>query len=164
MKHNKQQAVGIGCIALGGLLAAGAVSIPSDAGYAGVGANFLPWLVAAALVACGGWLIYEARSGGFRMLDAPQDETPANWRCLGWVSAGLLLNALLITRVGFVVSCSLLFVLAARGLRLSMGQAVPPSRMLRDALVGIALSAPTYWLFTKGLGLTLPGLTRTGWI
>ena len=29
---------------------------------------------------------------------------------------------------------------------------------------GLALSAPVYWLFTKGLGLTLPGLTKTGWI
>lgn len=151
-------------MALGGLLAAGAVSIPSDAGYAGVGANFLPWLVATALLVCGGWLVYEARSGGFRALEAPDDETPANWRCMAWVSAGLLLNALLITHVGFVLSCTLLFVLAARGFRLSMGQDVPARRMLNDAAMGLVISAPAYWLFTKALGLTLPGLTRTGWI
>ena len=164
MKYPTQQAVGIGCIALGGLLAAGAVSIPSEAGYAGVGANFLPWLVAAALAVCGGWLVWEARTGGFRALDEPADETPANWRCMAWVSAGLLLNALLITRVGFVLSCTLLFVLAARGFRLSMGQAVPVARTLLDAVIGLMISAPAYWLFTKALGLTLPGLTRTGWI
>lgn len=151
-------------MALGGLLAAGAVFIPSDAGYAGVGANFLPWLVATALLVCGGWLVYEARSGGFRALEAPDDETPANWRCMAWVSAGLLLNALLITHVGFVLSCTLLFVLAARGFRLSMGQDVPARRMLNDAAMGLVISAPAYWLFTKALGLTLPGLTRTGWI
>jgi putative tricarboxylic transport membrane protein len=164
MKYPEQQAVGIGCMALGGLLAAGAVSIPSDAGYAGVGANFLPWLVATALLVCGGWLVYEARSGGFRALEAPDDETAANWRCMAWVSAGLLLNALLITHIGFVLSCTLLFVLAARGFRLSMGQDVPARRMLRDAATGLVISAPAYWLFTKALGLTLPGLTRTGWI
>lgn len=164
MKYPTQQAVGIGCIALGALLAFGAVSIPSDAGYAGVGANFLPWFVAAALAACGGCLLFEAHTGGFRGLDEPGDETPANWLCLGWLSAGLLVNAALISYVGFVVSCAALFVLAARGVRLAMGQQPPPARMLRDACVGLAISAPTYWLFTKGLGLSLPGLTRTGWI
>lgn len=164
MKYPTQQAVGIGCIALAGLLALGAVSIPSDAGYAGVGANFLPWFVAVALAACGGCLLYEAGTGGFRAIDEPQDETPANWLCLAWVSAGLLANAALISYVGFVVSCAVLFVLAARGVRLSMGQEIPTARMLRDAFVGLVISAPTYWLFTKGLGLTLPGLTRTGWI
>ena len=128
------------------------------------GAHIQPWLVATALAVCGGWLVYEARTGGFRLLETPDDETPANWRCMAWVSAGLLLNALLITQVGFVLSCALLFTLAARGLRLSMGQVVTPARMLLDAAVGVVISAPTYWLFTKGLGLTLPGLTGTGWI
>jgi putative tricarboxylic transport membrane protein len=30
--------------------------------------------------------------------------------------------------------------------------------------VGLAIAGPTYWLFTKLLGINLPGLTGTGWI
>jgi len=63
-----------------------------------------------------------------------------------------------------VMSCALLFVVAARGFRLSMGLDAGVGRSARDAGVGLALSAPVYWMFTKGLGLTLPGLTANGWI
>jgi putative tricarboxylic transport membrane protein len=83
---------------------------------------------------------------------------------MAWISAGLLLNAALISRLGFVLSCALLFALAARGFRRSMGQPAGLRLLGRDALIGLALSAPVYWLFTKGLGLTLPGLTKTGWL
>ena len=67
-----QTLVGV-CVLLTGLaLGAGAVSIPSEAGYGGVGPNFLPWVVAAVLAVCGAWMIWEARTGGFRdMQDAP---------------------------------------------------------------------------------------------
>ena len=41
--------VGLGVVAIALGLAFGAVSIPSAAGYAGVGPNFLPWLVSGAL-------------------------------------------------------------------------------------------------------------------
>jgi putative tricarboxylic transport membrane protein len=47
-------------------LAFGALQIPSDSGYGGVGPNFLPWVCAVVLGICGALLIWEARSGGFR--------------------------------------------------------------------------------------------------
>ena len=50
--------VGSGMAALGGLLGVGAVSIPSEAGYGGVGPNFLPWVVAVGLLACGALLVW----------------------------------------------------------------------------------------------------------
>ncbi|PZQ73744.1 MAG: tripartite tricarboxylate transporter TctB, partial [Variovorax paradoxus] len=31
-------------------------------------------------------------------------------------------------------------------------------------LVGLAISAPVFWAFTKFLAINLPGLTATGWI
>ncbi|HQX58843.1 MAG TPA: tripartite tricarboxylate transporter TctB family protein, partial [Burkholderiaceae bacterium] len=31
-------------------------------------------------------------------------------------------------------------------------------------LIGIAIAAPVYWMFTKLLAINLPGLTTTGWI
>ena len=54
---------------LGLLLAGGAPTIPSAAGYAGVGPNFLPWVVAIGLLLCGSFLAWEAFSGGFRQMD-----------------------------------------------------------------------------------------------
>jgi putative tricarboxylic transport membrane protein len=156
--------IGVGVLILGGLVALGALNIRSETGYTGVGAAFLPWLVAAAFGVCGVNLVYSALSGGFRNLeDSTEGERP-NWACAAWVSAGLLLNAALITTVGFVLSCTLLFILASRGFRNSLGQAPSGGQWARDALIGLCLSAPTYWVFTKGLGLTLPGLTTTGWL
>jgi putative tricarboxylic transport membrane protein len=35
---------------------------------------------------------------------------------------------------------------------------------VKDALVGVAISAPVYWMFTKLLAINLPGLTSTGWL
>ena len=58
--------IGVGVLALAAFLAWGASGISSEAGYAGVGPNFLPWAVSAALAACGVWLLWEARTGGLK--------------------------------------------------------------------------------------------------
>ena len=52
-----QALVGVGVLLLALGLALGAWFIPSAAGYAGVGPNFLPWVVSAALGLCGLQLI-----------------------------------------------------------------------------------------------------------
>ena len=99
---------GVCLVALG--LAGGAVSIPADAGYSGVGPNILPWLVSAALLLCGAFLVYEARSGGFRDMDEGEEVVAGGkpyWPGFVWMSAGLLLNAALITTLGFILSCTL---------------------------------------------------------
>ena len=57
-----QTLVGAGVLLTGLALAFGAISIPSEAGYGGVGPNFLPWLVACVLTLCGGWILWEART------------------------------------------------------------------------------------------------------
>ena len=81
------------------------------------------------------------------------------------MSAALLLNAVLITTIGFVLSCALCFALTVHGLRGAQGDA---SRGLRPWLtslaIGIAIAAPGYWMFTKLLSIRLPGLTSTGWL
>ena len=64
-----QALIGAGALAIGIFMAVGATSIPSHAGYAGVGPNFLPWLVSLSLVVCGGFIVWESRSGGFRALE-----------------------------------------------------------------------------------------------
>ncbi|RYF41372.1 MAG: tripartite tricarboxylate transporter TctB family protein, partial [Comamonadaceae bacterium] len=112
-----QTAVGAGVFLLGLALAAGAISIPSAAGYGGVGPNFLPWLVAISLIGCGAMIVREARTGGFRAMDAPAGSERAFWPGFAWVSAGLLANAALITTIGFILSCTLCYMLAVQGLR-----------------------------------------------
>jgi len=160
----QQTLIGAGVIALAALLAAGAVSISSEAGYSGVGPNFLPWFVAIVLAIVGGWIIWEARTGGFREAEEPSGAEHADWLGFAWVSAGLLANAFLITTLGFILSCTLCFVLAVRGLRLCEGRSVAMPVMARDALIGLAIAAPVYWTFTKLLSINLPGLTSSGWL
>ena len=162
---SQQTLIGVGTLALGALLAVGATQISSDAGYAGVGPNFLPWLVGAALLLCGGFLIWEARSGGFRQMEEPSGGETGHWPGFVWVSIGILANAVLITTIGFILSCSLCFVLAVRGFKASEGRLdLSPKAWIVDALIGFAIAAPVYWMFTQLLAINLPGLTATGWI
>jgi putative tricarboxylic transport membrane protein len=160
-----QGLVGLGVIGVGVALAVGALGIPSDAGYAGVGPNFLPWLVALALMTCGAFMLYQARTGGFRhMEEGPPGERPY-WPGFVWMSAGLLLNAALITTIGFIFSCALCFVLASRGMRNAQGQTQAGIKSwTTDAITGLLIATPVYWMFTKFLAINLPGLTPSGWL
>lgn len=160
-----QTLVGVGVLLVGLALAAGAVSIPSTAGYGGVGPNFLPWLVAVLLTVCGAMIIREARTGGFRAMDAPSGAARAYWPAFVWVSSGLLANAALITTIGFILSCTLCYVLSVQGLRRAGGQqAGRPRTLAVDVFTGAAISAPVFWMFTQFLSINLPGLTKTGWL
>lgn len=168
--HRSQLLVGAGVLGVAAVLAFGARDISSEAGYAGIGPNFVPWVVVAGLAVCGLWLLWEAVTGGFRGMDDDADapegsDAPASWGGFIAVSAGILLNAALITTLGFILSCSLCFVLATRGYRASQGHPdFRPTTLLRDLLVGLVIAAPVYWLFTKLLAINLPGLTASGWI
>jgi putative tricarboxylic transport membrane protein len=161
-----QTAVGAGVLLLGLALAAGAVQIPAAAGYGGVGPNFLPWLVAVSLAVCGVLIVREARTGGFRALEEEEGGAARpDWNAFVWVSAGLLANAALITSLGFILSCTLCYVLAVQGLRRAAGQPAPTARgWAIDALTGAAIAAPVFWMFTQFLAINLPGLTGTGWL
>lgn len=160
-----ETAIGVACILLGAGLGLGATMISSEAGYAGVGPNFLPWVVAITLMACGAVLVWEARHGGYAHRDRPEGARTGDWLPFAWVSAGILLNAALITSLGFILSCTLCFVLAVRGFHLSQGlRDMRPITWLRDAVIGLCIAAPVYWMFTKLLAINLPGLTNTGWI
>ncbi|CAN5538864.1 hypothetical protein BH10PSE18_BH10PSE18_42460 [soil metagenome] len=159
-----QTAVGIGVLLTGLGLAGGAIGISSEAGYGGVGPNFLPWLVSIVLAICGVFILWEARSGGFRDLDAPSGAERAYWPGFVWVTAGLLLNAALITTLGFILSCTMCYVLAVQGLRRATGQpSGAPRTWLIDIVTGALIAAPVFWTFTQFLAINLPGLTSSGW-
>ena len=111
-------------------------------------ANLLSTLLSVALAA---WL-------GFNYLARVIDK-------LVPVSAGLLLNALLITTLGFILSCALCFVLSVRGFRSSEGELdLRLQAWIKDSAIGVAVSAPVFWMFTQLLAINLPGLTNTGWL
>jgi putative tricarboxylic transport membrane protein len=171
----RQAALAVGVLALAGALAFGAADIPSDAGYAGVGPNFLPWLVSAVLAACSLAMLWEVRSGGFRGMLPPDSDEPMYVPGFVWLSAGMLLNAALLTTIGFILSCTLCYAFAVRGLRNAEGGRDnspraeggldnSPRRWLIDAFTGAAIAAPVFWLFTKLLAINLPGLTSSGWL
>ena len=159
-----QRAIGGGALVLGGLLAWGATGISSVAGYAGVGPNFLPWVVAIVLVLSGLLLLLQARGDGWEA-DEPSGAAQGDWHALAWVAAGVAANAALLTTLGFILSCTLCFMLAVRGLRSSEGKPHGGARgLVLDFVTGMLIAAPAFWLFTKGLAINLPGLTSTGWL
>ena len=163
-----QALAGLGVAGLGSLIAWGALDIPSDAGYAGVGPNFLPWVVAGALLLCGALLTLQALRGGWAHVEPPSGAEQGDWPALAWVAAGIVVNASLITRVGFIPACALCYVLAVRGLRSAEGKAAHGpaafTQAAKDLLVGAAIAAPVFWIFTKLLNISLPGLTASGWL
>ncbi len=152
-------------LALSFLMMWGATGISSEAGYAGVGPNFLPWVVAIFLATCSAWLLWESLTGGYRNMPEASGAERADWHSFAWVSAGVLANAALINAAGFVLSCALCFVLAVRGLRLSQGDAAGNlSQTLKDCILGFLIAAPVFWLFTLFLSINLPNLTGTPWL
>ena len=160
-----QALVGAGTALLGLGMMVGAAMLPGEAGYGGVGPNFLPWVVSIALALCGVLLVAEALRGGFREMEEPSGAAQGHWPGFAWVSAGLLANAALITTLGFILSCMLCFVLAVRGFKSAEGRLdMSIGALLKDAAIGFAIAAPVYWMFTKLLAINLPGLTATGWI
>lgn len=163
--HGPQKLIGVALLVLAALLAFGAAQIPAEAGYAGVGPNFLPWIVSAALGICGALLLAQSlRSGGWHSVEQPSGAGRADWKSFAWVAAGILATAALMTTAGFVLANTIGYALAVRGLRQSEGRATPAARIVTDLLTGAAISAPVYWLFTKLLAINLPGLTGSGWI
>jgi len=163
--QSSQTLVGAGVGIVGAVMAWGATFISSDAGYAGVGPNALPWLVSAVLIICGGWLVWEARSGGYREMEEPSGAASGDWPAVVWVVGGIVANASLITTIGFILSCGLCFALAVRGLRVAEGQGGGGlKRSVIDLLTGVAIAAPVFWMFTKLLAINLPGLTASGWL
>ncbi len=142
-------------LALGIAYGFGATAFPGETGYAGISARFFPGLISGFLIIVGGLLLWQALTGGFRNFTDKLVNAVADYRGGLWVSAGILLHALLITRIGFVLAATLLFVCAARGFG--------STRWWRDAIFGFLLVLPVFWLFTMVLDVSLPQLA-SGWI
>lgn len=141
----------LGVIGLGVFFAAGAFAIRVVPTYAHIGPRFFPFLVAAGHLACGAGLLLEALRGHRAEPDDAEDidpSAPVDWKPVALIGAALLVYVILLRQAGFVASSAVLFtgVAAAFGSR----------RHGRDLLIGLALAATAYVVFTRFLGLHLP--------
>jgi putative tricarboxylic transport membrane protein len=115
--------------------------------YARVGPRFFPYLVAAGFIVLGAILAWRAWRG--RDSDAdPMGDAPADKLSMAIVVAGLVLQSLIITWIGFVLAATITFVLTAAGFG--------SRRWLLNAVIGLVLATISYVGFTRGLGLSLP--------
>jgi putative tricarboxylic transport membrane protein len=157
MVERKQLAIGVGVVAIAALYAAGATRIAAGSGYAGIGPAFFPWVVSGLLAICGILLIREAATGGFRRF-TPESAPPegVRWGRFAIASVGLLVNAALITIIGFTISCAILFAVIAF--------ACGSRRIVRNVVIGLLVAYPVFLMFNKVLGLNLPTLLTNGWL
>jgi len=148
--------ISLGVLALGIGAAVVAFALPEAGGYARIGPNFMPKVVAGGLVVLGLWLLAEVFTGGWR--DAVPDDPAARGEhafsgaAFAWVSAGLILQMVLVHRAGFVLAAMALFACVARGFG--------SERVVRDLAVGALLGIGVYLFFVKMLNVGLPA----GWL
>src|SRR5262245_8427269 len=85
--------ISVAVVALGVAVAVGATRLSGGGGYARIGPNAAPALVAGGLILLGLWLLYEALSGGWRnaIPDSPEARGEHSFLASAfvWVSVGL---------------------------------------------------------------------------
>jgi len=138
----------LGVIALGVFFVVETLAVPSATGYSQVGPRAYPWVISIAMILIGAWLARDALTGKWigesRRPDAPAFDLTA----FVFISLGLILDMLLITRAGFVIASVALFACVAR--------AFGSRRLVLDVIIGLALALAAYVGFDHGLGLDLP--------
>ena len=149
-RRGAEIALSLGVVVLGAGMAGVTGTLPSEGGYAGIGPNFIPALVASGITALGLWLAFEAVTGGWRR----REKDPAAFATapFAWISAGLFAHMAMIGTAGFVLAGSVLFAMVARGFG--------SRRTVRDACLGIVLALAIYLFFVKLLNVSLPA----GWM
>lgn len=143
-------ALAAGVAGLGVAAAVVTAGLPGEGGYAGVGPNFIPGVVAGGLLVLGALLLWEAWTGRWRI--APPPGPDFAMRGFLWVSGALFAQMALIGSAGFVLSGAVLFAGVARGFG--------SRRPARDAALGLALCLAIFLFFVKLLNVNLPA----GWL
>jgi len=143
-------ALSLGVLALGVGVAAVTATLPSEGGYARIGPNFIPAVVAAGIILLGLWLSFEAFTGGWRKRDEQSEGfEPSPFL---WVTGGLFAHMVLIGWAGFIIAGTVLFLCVARGFG--------SRRPARDLLIALGLSVGIFLFFVKLLNVSLPA----GWL
>jgi putative tricarboxylic transport membrane protein len=103
-----------------------------------------PMIVLAGVFLCG----LAAARGVVRSAQAATATTNRRLAPVGWMALGIVLNVVLLERIGFVIAAAMLFWLTAR--------AFDARHPARDALFALIVSIASYVLFARVLQLQLP--------
>jgi putative tricarboxylic transport membrane protein len=115
---------------------------PTTMGYSPVGARTVPFIMAGALVVLGAFTAIAGLRGDFPKRQK-QDIPP-----MLWLIGGLAVQLLTMKTIGFSIATGLLFAAAARGFgRGPLWMTIP---------IGIVFSFVIWFIFAKGLKLSLP--------
>jgi putative tricarboxylic transport membrane protein len=147
----------VAVIAFGLVWLYGALSLPQAATYAVVGPGFFPAVIGAGLVVLG-VLLLVAVARGERFEPQETEDADARRRpsraALWTTTAAGVVPIFLIRPLGFPVAAALTFILTAR--------AFGSRRLLPDLAVGFLLGVACWLLFSRLLGLSLPGFPLLG--
>ena len=116
-----------------------------------VGPKALPFVIGAALILISVLYALDVARGGVGEAEAGEDVelgVPADWRTVGILAGAFVVNALLIERLGWVISGALLFAMSA--------YALGNRHHVRGLAIGVAMSLSTFYAFAIGLGVSLP--------
>lgn len=124
------------------MIAVSTARMDSVAGYSPVGPETFPYIVAAGLFGLGVLTAIEAWRGDF------PDREPQALGPMAWIVGGLAVQMLTMKTVGFSIATGLLFAATAKGFgKGPLWQTVP---------IGIVFSFVVWFIFAKGLQLSLP--------
>lgn len=138
--------VGLGLLTLSGLAALSTTGMKIAPSYSRVGPQIFPYAAAIVLGALALFFIWQALTNHPDRLIADTEHTDK--KALASVAIGFILFIVTLETLGFIVAATLLFTAVARG----FGSA----RIIRDALIGLALAASAFLVFTRLLDLQLP--------
>ena len=143
--------------AIGILLIVQALLLPESRIARGpVGPGAVPLVVGTLLVIVSVFLAVDVWRGGRGEPEGGEDielTGGSDWRTVAMLAAAFLANALLIEPLGWVFSGAILF----WGSAFALGS----RHYVRDAVIAVALSIGSFYLFALGLGIVLPpGILR----
>ncbi|CAN5260276.1 tripartite tricarboxylate transporter TctB family protein [soil metagenome] len=140
-------AIGLGLICIGAVVGYDTSLMQIPPSYSRVGPQVFPYIIAAGLVLCGLFVMWEGWRGEVQpeVIDPAQ---PTDWLAVVIIAAVLYAQVYLLTRLGFIVSATLVF--------LAVSYAFGSRKYVRDVIVAVILSIVTYIGFTQALGLHLP--------
>ncbi len=137
-------------VLLGALLLAQSFQIGQTKGYSPVGPTYFAVTVSFGLIALGGaFLLSLLRPTEEYARMVAREEEATHWPTTALVAAALVVYPFLLGTLGYILATALFFPLGARVLG--------SSRLIRDALIGLAVGAVIWFGFTQLLGVHLPG-------
>jgi putative tricarboxylic transport membrane protein len=135
--------LGAAVLALGAFIAFETSRAPGAAN-AVVGPALFPYLVSAGLILVGLALLREALTGHIAHAQGLELDGIA----VVLVAVGLIVQMLLLETLGWIPASTILFMVVAR--------AFGSRKIVKDAILGLALTAASFGLFNYGLDLNLP--------